>query len=160
MAGKDPALKSRKDSLVWRERELSTIRQKLQEEGEFKIAMIQKFFREWEHYLNDHGVTAQTNLEGYHRGLESLPKDNPATSMNEAVSEDQILKDIKRIMGKPLEAIGEFDVARIQGDLNLLQQKMKVEYAKKTSVESERDDIQRQIKSIDSILQTQSDPNV
>lgn len=160
MVVKDPALKSRKDALTWRERELNTIRQKLQEDGEFKIAMIQKFFKEWEHYLDDHGVTPDTNLEGYKMGLASLPKDDPSTTMNEAVSEEQLLKDVQRIMGKPLEAVGEFDVARIQGDLNLLQQKMKEEYSKKSSIESEHEDVERQIKDIDLILQTQSDPDV
>lgn len=158
MTVKDPALKARKSALIWRERELNTIRQKLQEEGEFKIAMIQKFFREWEGYLNDHGVTPETNLEGYRKGVDSLPKDDPSTSMNEAISEDQLLKAIEKIMGKPLQEVGEFDVAKIQGDLNMLKQKMKEEYAKKSSIENEHEDTKRQIKDIDAILTANDDP--
>ncbi len=79
-------------------------------------ALLKTFFTSWEDLMK----TGETNVQGYKDAVAQVGKGSPGVP-NSGITESQLLEKIKKALGKPLDPIDQFDIKKIETDINGLK---------------------------------------
>lgn len=136
---------------------LKPVRQRLADDM-VKIAFMQKFLKNWESSMKNE----QTSQEGYNNALNSLPRDNPNTPMDEGFTEANLKEKFNEIFGKPLEVANFTDAKSIENAYSQLTAvkmegtdkpgQIRLLLAQQMSMDSNINSIQAEINTLKSIL--------
>ena len=131
------------------------VRQKVTD-GMYDIALLQNFYKAWQS-----GVENNESIdEAYKDALKILPKDNPDTPLNEAVTEEQLKEKFHRFFkDKQLspDLYGEQKgIDALKGDKDEIKNKLRYYMAQQFLTDSEIKAEEDEINDLRNIMQTSS----